>query len=523
MEKKAPFKVLFNNDCTNIESCDSYYSPGTTDPASNMVKEFNAEMLEGSVDETADTGIDVHLLAPGLGWIPWWKSNVYPFEEHVKFMKERFNMTTADSGYAQYMADGGDMVKVFVERCRKKGITPFITFRVNDWHGHDLAVMNPGEIPGWAWHALSPVHVEHPEWRLGSDINNMNERVLNWGISEVRESKFAFIKELIENYDFDGIELDFLRHCNFFNQQQTNFEQRRKIISGFVKAVRDTLDANSELGRHRWLAVRIPCHSEKFNELGIDVEAMSEAGADMFNLASFFYTEQQSDMAEIVKRVPDKAVYLEFTYCTTYKSCGSKYEHVTRRITDEQIYTLAHLAYARGAAGVSAFNFVYFRPHHNSSIMGPYNEPPFHVFKHLSDSEWLAAQPQHYFIANISTTPYGNKYLPRTVKAGESVRFQIDMVPGKGGWTENGVIRIQAKESMGDARWQASANGYELEETQSRVEPYENPYPHIIGTHDELRAWVVQPSQLVDGMNTIEFSLSGGSETELIYVDIAIK
>jgi hypothetical protein len=96
---KAPYKVLFSNDTTNILTCNSPYHPWLTRVTDKETGReqytsppFSEAMLEATVDETADTGLDVHLLQPGVGWVPWWKSTVYPFEEHIKFMKERTGM-----------------------------------------------------------------------------------------------------------------------------------------------------------------------------------------------------------------------------------------------------------------------------------------------------------------------------------------------------------------------------------------------------------------------------------------------
>ena len=52
---KPPFKVLYSNDFTNIQSCVSpYHSKG---------QEWTPEMLEATVDETAGTGVEVHMPA----------------------------------------------------------------------------------------------------------------------------------------------------------------------------------------------------------------------------------------------------------------------------------------------------------------------------------------------------------------------------------------------------------------------------------------------------------------------------
>ncbi|MHC4123768.1 MAG: hypothetical protein ACYSSI_09365, partial [Planctomycetota bacterium] len=72
---KAPFKVLYSNDTTNITSC--------TSPFHKRGEPFTDDMLRATVDEAA--GCDVHMLQPGLGWIPWWKSKAYPADEHYRW------------------------------------------------------------------------------------------------------------------------------------------------------------------------------------------------------------------------------------------------------------------------------------------------------------------------------------------------------------------------------------------------------------------------------------------------------
>ncbi len=301
---KAPFKVLYSNDTTHILTCKSPYNskagmeqdPDTGQWVSRPSR-FTAEMLEASVDETAGRGVDAHMLQPGVGWVPWWRSRVYPFSEHIKFMKERTGLEPSVSGYAQYMAEGGDMVKAFVGRCRLKGLSPFVSFRLNDSHGHEFVNMAPEQIPSWAWHVFCPTHVNHPEWRLSENLSDWNSRVLNWAIPEVREAKFAFIEEIIEQYDIDGFELDFMRHCNFFLQDATTSEQRAGIMNAFIGRVRAVLDRTAAPGQRRWLCVRVPAQMCVHDMLGIDLRAMTDAGVDMINLSNYYYTEVLGDVA----------------------------------------------------------------------------------------------------------------------------------------------------------------------------------------------------------------------------------
>ncbi len=71
---------------------------------------------ELEVGLAAGVGIDAHLLQPGVGWAPWWKSQAYPFETHIRFMKERTGMDPSANSFAQYMASGSDSFRlVFVD------------------------------------------------------------------------------------------------------------------------------------------------------------------------------------------------------------------------------------------------------------------------------------------------------------------------------------------------------------------------------------------------------------------------
>ena len=135
---KAPFKVLFDNDFTNTMNCKSPYNPNPSGP-------WTIDMLKGSVDETAGTGIEVHLLQPSTIHVPWWPSRVYPLEEHIAWWKEHYGVDPMKIksnvvDVHQYILDGGDPVKVFVDACHKIGQKAFISFRMNDGHHLENAV-----------------------------------------------------------------------------------------------------------------------------------------------------------------------------------------------------------------------------------------------------------------------------------------------------------------------------------------------------------------------------------------------
>jgi len=524
-------RLLYSNDTTHIVTCNGPYH--------RYGEKFTTAMLEASIDETAGTGVDVHMLQPGLGNVPWWKSRQYPFEEHLRWFEATYGPQSPDDPYTQWMLDGGDMLDVFVRRCRARDLSPIVSMRLNDGHGKEFVngIEGPSaSIPGLALYAFNRFYQEHPEFRIGSDLNDWRQRVLNWAEPEVREWMFGFIREICEDYDIDGFELDFMRFCAFFRQHETSSEFRRSTMTDFVRAVRELLDRTARGGRRRWLGVRVPAHAETHDALGIDIEAFAEVGVEVFNFSVFFCSQQQSDVATLVQRLPERArAFQEVTHCTL---CGedvvanSKYDHYTyRRTTDNQFYTTAHLAYARGLHGMSTFNFVYYREH-GGAARGPFCEPPWHVLPHLRDPEWLAEQPQHYCLFTLWDQPQlgsrplngpGGEFAPRRIEPGEKATFELDMAPPRGGWREGGRLRIRSPHDLGASEWMAALNGVQLEPTHDRSEPYNNPYPALLGTAGQHRAWVVPPKLLLDGINQVVVELVSGTEAlQIDFLDVAV-
>ena len=504
---RAPFRVLYSNDMTHVAYCISpYHKRG---------EKWTPEMFLASVDETAARGVDVHMLQPGLGWIPWWQSEVYSMAEHREWWKACNDGDVCTRPVHRFLLDGGDPVRLFVERCRQKGLAPFISLRMNDCHYLHL-VNDKENFTQSANEAICRFYAEHPDWWLSTTIwkNGMD-----WTVPEVRDYRFALIEELCNNYDIDGLEMDFMRFPNYF-REAVPYDERAGIMAAFIARVRTALDKRAR-GKRRWLCMRVPVLLKWHRDRGIDVRRDVDAGVDMINLSAFYYTQQQSDTARICAMTPQAAVYLEMCHCTTSgERRGASWgdARTYRRTTDEQYYTGAHLAYSRGGAGVSLFNFVYYRQHGHPN-RGPFCEPPFHVLQHLGDPAWLARQPQHYVVG--AEKDY-RRATPFRLAPGGQVQWETDMAPPTGGWTQAGVLRIQTQEALGDAALTASINGHHLDRAPHTSEPYPNPYPPLLGTPETLAAWAVPATALRDGVNTIEVAQAGGVDVDIIFVDLAV-
>ena len=104
---KAPYKLLFNNDTTCTLTCVS--------PWHEESEDFREGLLVASIEELAGTGVDAYILSPGMGWIPWWQSKVTA--DHYAWWREMTGLEPVR--YDKYVYEGGDMVQVLVDTCKR--------------------------------------------------------------------------------------------------------------------------------------------------------------------------------------------------------------------------------------------------------------------------------------------------------------------------------------------------------------------------------------------------------------------
>jgi len=105
--------------------------------------------------------------------------------------------------------------------------------------------------------------------------------------------------------------------------------------------------------------------------------------------------------------------------------------------------------------------FVYYREHQLPEL-GPFHEPPFHVLSRPADRDWLARQPQWYFLAAIrNRSRDSTRCLQATVQPNVSRRFLLEMAPTEH-QQRDGLLRLMTEERSDAAGWRVSLNGVSL-------------------------------------------------------------
>ena len=509
----APFQLLYSNDTTHILSCVS--------PWHSRADDFTEAHLQQSITEAA--GVDVHLLQPGLGWIPWWQSKIYsPSDHYLTFLKEEHGVTQLNK-IARYLLDGGDMLTTLVDTCRAMKVSPFLSFRLND--GHHVRDLAKALEQGRPAPSMSRHYWENYErFRLGKDVKKWDDGVFNWAIPEVRDYKFALLEEACTDYDLAGVELDFVRHWVRFGSD-TSPDQRREITTAFVHRVRTMLDRTAVARGlpRRWLCVRVPARAEVRPEQGIDLKSLARTGVDMVNLSYSYFTRQDDSVRLACEELEDTAVYVEMTHTTmTGKALNGSGTQPYLRTTDQQFYTTAALAYEQGARGVSLFNFPYYREHQLPEL-GPFHEPPFHVLANLTDRTLLAQQPQWYFLSAGRNDPVLGKWpLPAILNRNQPQSFQMEMAPRRQ-HQRDGVLRLRSDESIADREFEVRFNGH----TVKRIAHVAKPLPHRydrawLGRNDEIACFAIPAQTAVRGTNSVEIVVRKGIRVRLIYIDVTL-
>ena len=200
-----------------------------------------------------------------IGWC-WSEGNEAPYPSEVL-------PTLLDHPIFKRVPEGVDIVRLCNDETRKRGKESFFSLRINGGD-HDRTRIE-GRVP------RLPKKWNNKDWLINwnSDPTGTPEYISpyhksafwNFAAQGVRDYKVKALQEIAENYDFDGIEVDFARNSPIL---QPGFAwQNRDKVTQFMRSLRTVLlDVEQCRGRPLLLSARVPenlvgCHFD-----GLDVE-----------------------------------------------------------------------------------------------------------------------------------------------------------------------------------------------------------------------------------------------------------
>ena len=165
-----------------------------------------------------------------------------------------------------------------IEYARNKGCKVFAGMRMNDVHWAD----DPDFLMN------SDFWREHPELRCASYRDDWPGQALDYSRSEVRNHYLALVHEYLERFDFDGIELDWMRTPPHL---RPGFEVSQKdCITDFIRETRKIADESAGKRKHDIkIFVRVPSRPEDALRNGFDVPLwIREKLIDHLTVSNYF-------------------------------------------------------------------------------------------------------------------------------------------------------------------------------------------------------------------------------------------
>lgn len=323
-------------------------------------EKLDAEKVASFIDQYAGTQVREILLSPNSQrtsfaskvWDPIWKD----YDPNGPDDQPLLKSTPAESRAGarkwvhtawQLAQQGIDPYALWIARARRHGLSPWVSMRMNDLHNVD----DPQSyMHNTLWR-------EHPEYRrLPWREVDWRDRAFDYAHEAVREYHFALVREYCERYDFDGLELDWMRFG--FHLKPGHELKDGPLITEFVRRTRRLLDSWEKKRGHRIaLGVRVPSRPQTAVNLGLDGALWAREGLIQMLVVTPFWASIETDMPlELWRRLAGDKVTLAaglellLRPYHAYKPLGYN--------TLETVRGAAASFLARGADRVYLFNYM---------------------------------------------------------------------------------------------------------------------------------------------------------------------
>lgn len=246
------------------------------------------------VDIVADAGIDTFLINPSCQ-VAWYPSKTVPtiLDNYRRGDRSFFfghilgwDMTPAQietyldesafllDGYLDLADAGVNWLTETLAACRRRGMSPWVSVRMNDMHGAtkliEASYMNSDLF-------------KDPAMRLRGTTFNPQAPVqngwqgFNYEKPEVREFVLENIRDLVENYDCEGLELDWSRWPLCCEPDAS--DATAAAITEWHADVREMTERQAaKTGRPFTVGIKYVGTLDQMRSIGLDLRAMAHGG-----------------------------------------------------------------------------------------------------------------------------------------------------------------------------------------------------------------------------------------------------
>jgi len=556
----AAHRNLFNGDCNFL-----FYNPELWQPGGGR---YGARAIERYLGSIADSGIDTLIINPNtqVAWYPskrleyllaGYRRGDLAFAHSVgaglagmtPALVEKFSKTLVEmlDHYLDLTEAGVDWLAECARVCRARGVSPWLSYRMNPTHF--------SSAPG------SPVNCRlfrDPQNRLPGRVPDARGSTqaawvgLNYGRPAVRDYMFGMIREGVESYDYEGLEMDWLRHpvCLEAPASQKQIDE----MTDWFAAVRALTKARRPFYP---LGIRSSPNLPYLRSIGLDLKELARRGLiDFCTFSNFWQTAWEMPLDELRRELgPEVTIYggmedapnwLE-THAPTLTErpsgpdvqlAGDNAFHaqpkpeLARRVrgtrylsaSAEMLRANAAGKLVLGANGLEQFNFFV-----TDQVRVPGLRADYAALRQLDNLAVLRGREKHYAFNTVSLLATKIWDVPEQLpvrlapKHRRALRIPLCAEPAGAGLEF--VVQLITERSPSDRDCGVSVNGgwpvFARRETEDLLFPA-GPYSRHVEEH---RAWnyTLDCGVIRDGWNDIVIYNESAEEVSVVGVELAIK
>ncbi len=279
-----PRPLIHNND-----GCDTYLYPSEREFSIPNFLDYRSAGLVGSDVST----ISYCTISSSFG----------QFTHNTKvgeFLTIQHNRPGRKNVVPEFVKLGTDPLEVTSEFAHGNGFEFFWSNRINDTHDSGHRPDKPYE----RWSELKQAHPEYLMGTVGEKLPHARWSAVDFSYQEIRDLCVQYYTEVCENYDVDGIELDFFRHLYLFGSvargEIASLEQLEMMTDMLAKIREMNETVGMKKGKPILVLVRVPDSKEYCRGIGIDIENwMAKGLVDIVAGSGYFRLNYWKDLASL--------------------------------------------------------------------------------------------------------------------------------------------------------------------------------------------------------------------------------
>ncbi|MFO7610892.1 MAG: hypothetical protein R6W99_00170, partial [Clostridia bacterium] len=344
---------------------------------------------------------------------------------------------------------GMDIYSIWIDTLREIGISPWMSMRMNDVHNAD--------------DVNAPIHSSFYKQNLDYRRSmyrdeKWEDRQLNYLLDEVQDYHFNLVLDYFEKYDFDGLELDWMRFGNHFPAGYE--DEGRQVLDDFMKRTKETALKYEKIRGHRIeLAARVPVKPESAFDMGMDGAGWARAGYVDYLIPSPFWHTSQADIPverwkQLIYGTGCRIAPCIEICLRQYAFPGCKNEFQYNSI--ETIKGAAKSFVDRGADAVYLFNYM-------DRQNFPYDDAGYReIITSVGKNELMNKGIRRHILTFNDRQPEGmpsDERLPCVLKKKKFEGFRIHTGKAVTGETRFALLSFKGREDIGSVDIEVYANG----------------------------------------------------------------